>query len=318
VSNTAAATPLWLADGGIETDLIFHRGCRLPEFAAFVLLDADDGIDALRDYYLPYLQLAGEAGTGLVLETPTWRASTGWGALLGYDPSGLAAINRRSVDLLAGLRAAVPTGGTVEISGCLGPLPDGARTAGTLTAAQAQRYHAPQLEALSEAGADRVTAMTISDPVEAVGIVAAARAAGVPVVISLTVETDGRLADETPLGEAISLIDAQSSGGPDYYMLNCAHPEFIGRALRDSGEQARRVHGIRPNASRRTHAQLDAATDLDEGNADEFGAQSRELRARFPALRVLGGCCGTDIAHIRAIAGWTPSTAVSPFDPSDS
>jgi homocysteine S-methyltransferase len=288
---------LWLADGGIETDLIFHHGCTLPEFAAFVLLDEPAGIAALRSYYLPYLELARAAGTGLVLETPTWRASSRWGEPLGYDPAALADVNRRAVAMLQSLRDEVPTGAPVEVSGCIGPMPE----TQTLTTEQAQRYHRPQLEALADA--DRLTAMTISDPAEAIGIVRAARAVGVPSVISLTVEADGRLPGGLTLADGIEQVDDQSDGGPQYYMLNCAHPDHIQRALANAGQWLARLQGLRPNASRRTHAELDEATYLDEGDRDEFGAQCRKLREAVPSLRVVGGCCGTDIGHIRAVVG---------------
>jgi homocysteine S-methyltransferase len=297
MTATGTREELWLADGGIETDLIFHHGWALPEFAAFVLLDDPAGVDALGEYYRPYLELARDAGTGLVLETPTWRASSGWGEPLGYGPSALADVNSRAVALLRSLCEAVPTRCPVEVSGCVGPMPD---TPG-LSASQAQDYHRPQLEAL--AGADRVTAMTITEPAEAVGIVQAARALGVRSVISLTVETDGRLADGRALADAIGQIDAESGGGPEHYMLNCAHPDHVRRAFGDGGPWTARVQGIRPNASRRSHAELDEATDLDAGDPDEFGAQCRRLRESVPSLRVIGGCCGTDITHVRAVVG---------------
>jgi homocysteine S-methyltransferase len=297
MTATGAQDGLWLADGGIETDLIFHHGWTLPDFAAFVLLDEPAGVATLRSYYRPYLELARGAGTGLVLETPTWRASSGWGETLGYDTAALADVNRSAVELLQSLRDEVPTGGPVEVSGCVGPMPE----TQALTAEQAQRYHRPQLEAL--VGADRVTAMTISETAEAVGIVRAARALGMKSVISLTVEADGRLAGGLTLADAIEQVDDRSGGGAEYYMLNCAHPEHVQRALGDGGPWAARLQGIRPNASRRTHAELDEAVDLDEGDRDEFGAQCRRLRESLPSLRVVGGCCGTDIGHVRAVVG---------------
>ena len=230
-----------------------------------------------------------------MLETPTWRASSGWGGPLGYDATALADVNRRAVALLQSLRGQVPTGYPVEVSGCIGPMPQ----TPALTAAQAQRYHRPQVEAL--AGADRVTAMTISEVAEAVGIVLAARAAGATSVISLTVEADGRLAGGLALADAIEQIDDLGDGGPEYYMLNCAHPEHVSRALGEGGAWTARLQGIRPNASRRTHAELDEATDLDEGDRNEFGAQCRQLLESVPSLRVVGGCCGTDVGHVRAV-----------------
>ena len=101
-SNSVASTPLayaaltrdrlpqldgqlFLTDGGIETTLIFHEGLDLPLFAAFVLLGDEQGREALRSYYEPYLALAAERGLGFVLESPTWRASPRWANELGYS-----------------------------------------------------------------------------------------------------------------------------------------------------------------------------------------------------------------------------------------
>ena len=90
---------LFLTDGGIETTLIFLRGIDLPEFAAFPLLLEDEGLDALRAYYAPYLRLAEEHGAGFVLESPTWRASPRWAAELGYTTEELATLNRKAIAL---------------------------------------------------------------------------------------------------------------------------------------------------------------------------------------------------------------------------
>jgi homocysteine S-methyltransferase len=117
------------------------------------------------------------------------------------------------------------------------------------------------------------------------------------------VEADGRLSGGLTLADGIEQVDDQSDGGPLYYMLNCAHPDHIQRALANAGPWLARLQGLRPNASRRTHAELDEATYLDEGDRDEFGAQCRKLREAVPSLRVVGGCCGTDIGHIRAVVG---------------
>ena len=76
---------LFLADSGMETTLIFHDGIDLPYFASFVLLEDPLGRARLREYFEQHIQIARAAGTGIVLETPTWRANTDWGAKLGYD-----------------------------------------------------------------------------------------------------------------------------------------------------------------------------------------------------------------------------------------
>jgi S-methylmethionine-dependent homocysteine/selenocysteine methylase len=311
-------TDLILGDGGIETDLIFHHGQDLPHFAAFVLLDTDDGRQALRDYYLPYLRIAQQAGAGLVLETPTWRASPDWMALLDRPATDVTAVNAAAVSMLRGLRASTSRSDEDErpvlISGCVGPRRDGYQPEQAMTAAQAQRYHAPQINALAEAGADRVTAITMAYPDEAAGIVLATRDAGVPSVVSFTVETDGRLPDGTLLSQAIHLVDGATDGYAETFMVNCAHPEHLARAFSLAGDDAwrARLGGVRANASTRSHAELDAADDLDEGDPAAFGGQLAALAHAAPSLRLLGGCCGTDHRHIRAVAEAVTGRSIPP------
>ncbi len=302
------ATDLTLGDGGIETDLIFHHGQDLPHFAAFVLLDTDEGRRVLRDYYLPYLRIAQQAGAGLVLETPTWRASPDWLTLLDRQSTDVATVNEAAVRLLRDLRDSAARPGQddrpVLVSGCIGPRRDGYQAEGAMTAAQAQRYHAPQVGALAAAGVDRIAAITLAYPDEAAGIVLAARAVDVPVVASFTVETDGRLPDGTLLSQAIQKVDDATDGNAESFMVNCAHPEHIARAfeLAGAGAWRERLSGVRANASTRSHAELDAADDLDEGDPSTFGAQLAALARDTPSLRLLGGCCGTDHRHISAVA----------------
>jgi homocysteine S-methyltransferase len=311
-------TDVILADGGIETDLIFHRGQDLPHFAAFVLLDTDEGRELLREYYRPYLDIAGEAGTGLVLETPTWRASPRWFSALDRESSDLDRVNRAAVRLLQGLRDERQDV-DVLVSGCLGPRDDGFVAATMMDEQAAQDYHRPQVEALHAAGADRVTAMTVAYPAEAVGIVRAAQAAGIQSVISFTIEADGRLPDGSTLAHAIQVVDDATDREAAFFMVNCAHPSHITLALGppapdgsvvddavpdDDGDRTwlSRVQGVRANASTRSHAELDAAEDLDEGDPATFGRQMAWLHAQVPSLQVLGGCCGTDHRHVRAVA----------------
>jgi S-methylmethionine-dependent homocysteine/selenocysteine methylase len=311
-------TDLILGDGGIETDLIFHHGQDLPHFAAFVLLDTEEGRERLRAYYRPYLDLARESGAGLVLETPTWRAGPAWFAALGRPSSDLGPVNRAAVRLLRDLCQEQP-GVDVIVSGCLGPRDDGYVAATTMDERAAQDYHRPQVEALHAAGADRVTAMTVAYPAEAVGVVRAAQAAGIESVISFTVETDGRLPDGTSLPQAIQVVDDATERAAAFFMVNCAHPSHVALALDPPARGASmrpdaapdhaddrtwwsRVQGVRANASTRSHAELDAAEDLDEGDPATFGRDMARLHEQVPSLRVLGGCCGTDERHIRAVA----------------
>jgi len=286
----------WVTDGGLETDLLFHRGLDLPEFAAFPLVEQPAGVAALRDYYGSYAAIAVAAGAGLVLETPTWRANADWGARLGYDAGALDRVNRAAVELV---RGAAPTGARVRLSGVVGPRGDGYVAAGH-RAQEAADYHRPQVASLTAAGVEVVHAMTLSEVAEAVGVVLAARDVGVGVGVSFTVETDGRLPDGTPLRDAVE--QAEASAAADWYGVNCAHPTHLLPAL-DGGSWQERLRCWRPNASTLTHAELDVMEELDEGDRDLLRTSTTDLLALLPSVTVLGGCCGTDASHVAALWG---------------
>jgi S-methylmethionine-dependent homocysteine/selenocysteine methylase len=297
---------LFLTDGGIETTLIFHRGLELPAFAAFDLLKNEQGTSELRAYYEPYLDLAREHGTGFVLESPTWRASPRWATELGYSPAELDRLNRKAIALMEELRDGYDGAAPVVISGCIGPHDDGYDPAELLSASAAREYHSTQIATFAETAADMVTAITMTYADEAIGIASAARDHGLPAVISFTVETDGRLPSGQELGEAIAHVDEETGEGPAYYMINCAHPTHFEHVL---GEEpwALRIRGVRANASTKSHAELDEAEELDEGDPEDLGARHAQLRAKLPQLNVLGGCCGTDQRHVGAICTAWPA-----------
>ncbi len=287
-----------IADGGLETDLIYHHDVDLPHFAAFPLVDDERGRMLLLRYYRDYVDIAKRAGTAVQLETPTWRASSDWGDRLGYSGGELRRVNRDAVTLLESLRDDAGLESFL-ISGQLGPRGDGYVAGEEVDPEVATGYHSPQIEAFAEAGVDLVTVMTLTGAGEAIGIVRAAREVGLPVAVSFTVEQDGRLPDGTPLPTAIAQVDAE--GGPDYFMLNCAHPAHIAPGLTDDGDWRLRIRGLRANASRLSHAELDASTELDEGNPVELASEQNALRPRLPNLSVVGGCCGTDARHVAAM-----------------
>ena len=294
---------LFLTDGGIETTLMFHEGIDLPSMAAFTLITQHEGEETLRRYFRRYAELARTRGAGFVLESATWRASPDWASKLGYSQADLAAITRKSIQMLEDVRAEFETPvSPMVISGCLGPRGDGYDPGEVMSEAEAEAYHAWQIEVFRDTAADMVTAITMTNVPEAVGITRAAQAAGMPVAISFTTETDGRLPTGQPLGEAVEAVDHATGGGPAYYMINCAHPTHFADALREGGSWVRRLRGLRANASCKSHAELDAATELDDGDPVEFGFQHAELRRLLPHLTVLGGCCGTDHRHIEQIA----------------
>ncbi|WP_172298197.1 homocysteine S-methyltransferase family protein [Pseudoruegeria sp. HB172150] len=291
----------FVTDGGIETTLIFEMGFDLPLFAAYPLLESDAGRDAFRQYYGHYLQIAQCNGLGFVLESPTWRCSHGWGAKLGHDAERIRAFNHAAIVLMEELRAGQSGGTPMVISGNIGPAGDGYRPEEMLTAEAARAYHTAQIEAFAETAADMVTAVTITHTGEAAGVVLAAKAAGLPCAIAFTTETDGRLPSGETLAEAIETVDALTGGGPVYYMINCAHPDHFSGAL-PNGLTAGRIRGIRANASRLSHAELDEAEELDGGDPHELAQDYVRLTGLLPNLHIFGGCCGTDYRHVSCIA----------------
>lgn len=298
--HLAAERP-YLMDGGLETTLVFLDGIDLPDFAAFPLLDTEPGRDALRRYFTPYLELAGRTGSGMVLDTPTWRANLDWGARLGYDVDRLAAVNLAAVGFVTALADLHPDVDVV-VNGVIGPRGDGYELGATMTAAEATAYHGLQARAFAEAGAQMVSAITMTYADEAIGVARAAAAVSLPVVLSFTVETGGRLPSGQALGEAISQVDDATAGAVAYYMVNCAHPTHFLAELERGNDTLGRIRGVRANASRLSHAELDAATELDRGDIAELAELHRQLDSLLD-LCAVGGCCGTDHEHVAAIAG---------------
>jgi S-methylmethionine-dependent homocysteine/selenocysteine methylase len=293
---------LFLTDGGIETTLIFHEGLELPHFAAFHLMQDEAGIAALRRYFVRYAEIARANGTGFILESPTWRASSDWGEKLGYSPDALASANARSIALMQELRTELQGKRTpIVVSGCVGPRGDGYDPGTAMSPDEAQDYHAQQIGVFAGTQADMVTAITMTNASEAIGLTRAAQAAGMPVAISFTLETDGRLPTGQGLEEAIAEVDGATRGAPAYYMINCAHPTHFQARLAGNGAWLDRIRGIRANASKRSHAELNEAPDLDAGDPVELGGEYRAMVRRLAHINVLGGCCGTDHRHIEQI-----------------
>jgi homocysteine S-methyltransferase len=290
-----------LTDGGIETVLLFHEGFDLPCFASFPLLADERGRAALRRYFEPFLDAARQRGVPFVLDTPTWRANPDWGAQLGYDADALAAANRDAVEFARGLAEGRPD---VTINGVVGPRGDGYVVGDRMTGDEAAEYHAWQIGVLRAAGVQRITALTLSYPEEAIGIVRAAAAVGVPVVPSFTVETDGLLPDGTSVAQAVERVDAATGSAAEFFMINCAHPTHIAAGL-DGAPGLDRIGALRVNASALSHAELDEAEELDEGDPAALARDNAALHDRLPAVRLLGGCCGTDHRHVaKIIAAW--------------
>lgn len=290
----------FMTEGGLETTLIFLDGQQFPDFAAFHLLRTPEGVNALRKYFRTYAALANKYKVGLILETASWRSNADWGAKLGYSETDLAAINQKLVSLLEDIRSEYETSHTpIVISGCIGPRGDGYIPASAMSVSEAENYHRTQIETFASTAADLVTAITMNYVEEAVGIALAAKRAAMPVVISFTVETDGNLPTGQSLGDAIKQVDDATSGYPAYFMINCAHPSHFNEVFHGDEPWANRIRGLRANASKMSHTELNEAPELDAGNPMELGQDYAALKKeRLKRLNVIGGCCGTDDRHI--------------------
>jgi homocysteine S-methyltransferase len=294
---------LFLTDAGLETDILFNRGIDLPHFASITLLQTGEGRQALEEYYRGFLELARRMGTGLVLESATWRSSPDWAEPLGMTLAELDALNADAIAMLIALRAEYQTEtNPIIVSGCIGPRGDGYDPGRIMSVDEAQAYHAHQARIFHSAGVDMIAAITMTNVPEAVGLALAAKAVDVPVAISFTVETDGRLPTGDSLADVIAAVDEATRDYPAYYMINCAHPTHFAEALDENAPWTNRIRGVRANASTCSHAELDAMTELDIGDPVDLAARHKMLIERFPHITVLGGCCGTDLRHVTAIA----------------
>jgi S-methylmethionine-dependent homocysteine/selenocysteine methylase len=295
-------TALFLTDSGMETSLIYHQGIDLPHFASFDLMKNAEGRAIVDAYYAKHAALAKHKGLGFVLETPTWRANKDWGAKLGYSPGRLARVNRDCIELMEDIRARYETPASpMPISGNIGPRGDGYKIETKMSVKEACAYHAHQVQTFADTEADFVSGFTMNYTEEAIGIILACELADIPAVISFTVETDGKMASGETMREAIEKMDAATGGYASYYMINCAHPTHFESTIAAGESWVQRIKGLRANSSKKSHAELDSSTELDEGNPYELGGQYRALRKKMPGMTVLGGCCGTDIRHVEQI-----------------
>ena len=293
----------FLTDGGVETTLMFHNNIDLPCFAAFSVLRNENAYNAIHDYFCTYAKLAKENALGLVLESVTWRASADWAEKLGLTEQETEELIVKGISLLEDVRNKYENENSpMPISGCLGPRGDGYSMSDAMSVEEAQAYHSKQISTLKRTAADLVTALTMTNINEAIGVTKAAKSEGMPVVISFTVETDGRLPSGETLKDAIENVDRETNAYPAYFMINCAHPSHFENVIENGATWVNRLKGLRANASNKSHAELDEATELDEGNPVELGEDYKRLMASMKNLSIFGGCCGTDHRHIGEIA----------------
>lgn len=292
---------LFITDAGLETDLIFNKGIDIPEFASHTLLPDSAGREAMIDYFRGFIELAREKRIGFILDAPTWKAHPHWATALGSTVDELRAANLDAVAFVESLRKEYELqSGPIVLNAVIGPCGDAYAPDTHMSVEDAQEYHATQLSWLAETEVDMVSALTFTQAPEAAGLVNAARLYDLPAVVSFTVETDGALPTGQPLADAIAEVDERTDAYAAYFMVNCAHPDhFFGRL--EEASWARRIRGLRCNASRLSHAELDSCETLDDGDPVELASQCASIRRRMPWLNVFGGCCGSDLRHVTQI-----------------
>ncbi len=293
---------LFLTDAGLETDLIFNHGVEIREFAAHTLLPDASDREALESYLRGFLSLARETGTGFILDSQTWKAHVHWADDLGASEDELRQTNNQAIAFIAGLRDEYASNEKpIVLNAVIGPRGDAYAPDVKVAAQEAEEYHHKQLGWLAETDVDMVTGLTFTQSDEAIGFVRAAQKVGLPVVMSFTVETDGNLPTGQPVCEAIQAVDEATDSAAAYFMVNCAHPDHFSHLLEDS-DWARRILGLRCNASRKSHAELDESETLDDGDPVELGSQYKAMLEKMPWVNVFGGCCGSDLRHVTEIA----------------
>lgn len=243
--------------------------------------------------YREYLDIGREFGLPMVCFTPTWRANAERAG------AALAGLNAGGVRFLRGIAAEYTE---VEIGGLLGCRGDAYGPEEALDRKEAARFHAAQVAALAAAGPDFLFAATLPEAGEALGIAEAMAASGLPYILSFIVGRDGALLDGVPLEEAIERVDREVRPAPLGYFINCVHPSVAERAMERTSPAARaRLLGYQGNTSSKTPSELEGLAELDSEDPEAFASAVVRVGRRY-GLQTLGGCCGTDGSHIRAIA----------------
>jgi len=292
----------YLTEGGTETELMYKHGFELPHFAMFPLLENPEATSRMKEMFRSYLEVAAKHKTYALMGGLDYRASPDWGKLLGYSPEGLAEANLQSIEFLREIAkeytSEIPG---ILIQGLIGPRGDAYQRNTTITENEAEDYHSVQLETLRKSNVDLALAITFNNIPESVGVARAAAKIGVPLAISLSLDSTSKLNSGPTLVEAITTIDKETDQSPEFYLINCSHPVEYEPAI-EPGDWISRVRGVRPNASKMEKLALCKIGHLEEGNPVELGQLCGDLAGRYPHMDIWGGCCGTWNNHLDEIA----------------
>ncbi|MEM7195060.1 MAG: homocysteine S-methyltransferase family protein [Pseudomonadota bacterium] len=291
----------YITEAGIETEIMYKWGYELPHFAMFPLLDNAEAAETIRSMYRRYLDVVARYGHNALIGGFDYRASPDWGTKLGYSAASLADANIASIEFLRDVASEydhqIPN---ALFAGYIGPRGDAYLGKGGMDRTEAMDYHSVQLSTLKTAKVDLAWAVTLNNPIEAIGICEAARAIGLPVAISFSLDSAHCLNTGISLAEAIRQVDLETKGYPEFFSLNCSHPVEFNPAL--TGDSwTRRLRSIRPNAAKMDKISLCKLGHLEEGDPIELGTMMADVQTRYPHLDIWGGCCGTCEVHLEEI-----------------
>lgn len=288
-----------ITDGGLETTLIYKYNIELPYFSCINLLKTDSGRNIIYNCLLNYVNISEKYNVNIIIETPTWRCSKKWSKLLNCENSDIEKINREAVNIVKSIKK---NNKKIIISGNIGPIDDGYVISNKLTIEELKEYHSEQIYILANENVDIISAFTINYVEEAIGITLVCKDINIPLVISFTLNIDGKLPSGMTLEDSIKYIDKYTNYYPMYYMINCAHPKhFISLFKDNNSDWIKRIKGIRSNASDKSHEELNNSKKLDIGNIVELSNYCKNIRKENKHINIFGGCCGTDENHVEEI-----------------
>lgn len=257
--------------------------------------------------YDGFVGVAASAGAPVLLTTPTWRANCERLAEAGVTRD----VNADAVRFLKELRASrADRADKVGIGGLLGCRSDCYRPDEGLSASAAEAFHAWQAGRLASAGVDFLLAATLPALPEAIGLARAMAQTAIPYIISFVIDRRGLILDGNPLETAFEKIDATCAIPPLGYMINCAYPSFLNAATQPEAV-IRRLVGYQANASSRDHSALDGADGRQADDLNDWGRRMVALNRQY-GVKILGGCCGTGLEHLRFIARHIACKSSSP------
>lgn len=289
--------PLILMEAAISEPIRRSEHVSLhPNLSVSSLIYDEKGRCELKKLYNDYLQVGLDADLPFIMFTPTWRANF---ERVKNSRVPLS-INADAVKFMKQIRGDKNTEKSeILIGGMIGCKNDCYKPQEGLSVAESEQFHSWQIIQLAKAGVDFLVAETLPNINEAMGIAKAMSHTDLPYIISFVINRDGYVLDGTDLFTAIAIIDSSARQVPIGFMVNCSYPAFLHASEQPAGVFDRLI-GYHANASSLDHNDLDGAEVLHAEDVAEWGAEMLLLNRNY-GVRLLGGCCGTGVEHLKYI-----------------